>query len=144
MRFIFKTSFLIFAGLINHVQALESISIPIGQYETTARILLPHLEQNLKNTTVKQVRCLDELEIGTLFPILQYPTFNGCKLLFIENQENVFDLSCDNDHAASGLATFAIGPDRFSADLNIKMGAKNMTLMQRITASKISDCTAVD
>ena len=136
----FKISLIAVSLVINWVHADTYISVPKAQYEIIAKTLLPHLEENLRNTITKEKRCLDEIEINTLFPILMHPSFNQCGLSTLINADNIYELGCENSDAASGRAILEIENDRFSANLKIKMGAKNMTMTQTVIATKVNDC----
>ena len=120
------------------------ISIPTGQYEVVTKTLLPHLEENLRNTITKEKHCLNQVEVNALFPILNHPSFYQCSLLSLLNSETAYDLRCENSSAATGQAELLIETKRFSANLKIKMGAKNMTMTQTIDATKVNDCEWVN
>ncbi len=105
-----------------------------------SKTLLPHLEENLSNTIKKEIRCLGHVEINTLFPILEHSSFNQCDLFQLKTEMNSYELRCENTGAASGNAVMLIDENQFLARLNIKMGAKNMTMTQRVEAKKLSDC----
>jgi hypothetical protein len=79
-------------------------------------------------------------------PISQDETREMRELLekFYGPMESRFTLRCHNPEAATGAARFTFGDHEFRALLDIKMGAKNMTLSQRITAPRLGPCPASD
>jgi hypothetical protein len=52
----------------------------------------------------------------------------------------LFLLQCQNPEAASGVARLTMQPHEFHGLLEVKMGGKNMTLSQRITAPRLGPC----
>ena len=117
-------------------------SVPPGEYDLTAQTVLPHLEEALRYATTRTRECLREPDVARLFPLLLHPAFAGCRLVPVSSHgdELRFVLRCANPEAASGAAVFDIGASNFSAVLELKMGAKNMTLSQRLTGTRIGSC----
>ena len=113
-----------------------------GTYELTVETLLPHLEENLRYATTRQLQCLGTEEATTLFPILRHQAFAGCVLSGGQTvQDRVeYTLECSNPEAATGVAHLLVSPVAVSGVLEIKMGGKNMTLSQRITGSRSGAC----
>lgn len=117
------------------------ITIPKGNYQVITKTLLPHLEENLRNAITRETRCLNQQDLSSLFPILKHPSFHECGL---RKLGDLYSLVCKNNDAASGNAKVSIEPNRFQAQLNIKMGAKNMTMTQRTNGVKLSDCEPIN
>ena len=114
-------------------------AIPAGVYLLTTETILPHLEEALRYSTVKAERCLRDQPADAFFPLLQQQAFTGCSL--VPGQDaHTFVLRCRNPEAATGLARFEASPTTFSAVLELKMGGKNMTLLQRVSGPRISAC----
>lgn len=123
----------------------DPVSIPPGLYELTAQTVLPHLEENLRYTTTTSRRCLGTEEATSLFPLLMLKAFAGCALEPVEpGTERAYKLACKNPETATGVATFNVEAHRLRAVLELKMGGKNMTLSQRITAPRLGACAAVN
>ena len=122
----------------------STVSVEPGQYELTAQTVLPHLEESLRYATTRSRQCLGTQEASALFPLLRHEAFAGCSLMHESSSEGEahFSLRCNNPQAATGAAHFALQPGGFQAVLHIKMGGKNMTLSQRLTAPRIGECTA--
>ena len=112
-------------------------------YELTTETGMPHLEENLRyaNTTRRQCLALSQLTIA--FPILRHPALEGCKL---ENelrqpQTPSYQLVCAGGHGTTGTATWLLGEHRVRGTLDVKLGGKNMTFYQRITAIPLGECS---
>lgn len=132
--------------LVSNVGCAACLASPVtlaaGQYEVTAQTLLPNLEENLRYATTRTRHCLATQEATDLFPILRHEAFTGCKLVSESSAhaELGFTLHCANPGAATGAAKFNIAANGFSAELVVKMGGKNMTLSQRLIASRVGSC----
>jgi len=118
------------------------VSIPPGEYDLTAQTVLPHLEEALRYATTHTRECLREPDATLLFPLLLHPAFAGCQLVPAASIGNElrFVLRCANPEAATGSAVFNVSPYNLSAVLELKMGAKNMTLSQRLTGTRVGSC----
>jgi hypothetical protein len=124
--------------------AAAQVALPPGQYELTAQTVLPHLEEALRDATTRSTRCLAEPDATTLFPLLKHPAFAGCMLVPARPDEGAlrFTLRCANAEAASGSAAFEIDGPLVTGTLELKMGAKNMTLAQRLRGLRKGPCPA--
>jgi len=121
----------------------STVSVAPGLYELTAQTVLPHLEENLRYATTRSSECLGTQEASALFPLLRHEAFAGCSLVHESSTETQahFSLRCSNPQAATGAAHFALQPGGFQAVLYVKMGGKNMTLSQRLTAPRLGACS---
>jgi hypothetical protein len=121
----------------------STVSIEPGLYEVTAETLLPHLEENLRYATTRTRQCLGTQDAAALFPLLGHVAFAGCALVQESPSaaEARFSLRCKNPQAATGAAEFALESGGFHAVLQVKMGGKNMTLSQRLSAPRLGACT---
>ena len=153
--------------LLIPVHADSDVLLTQGAYEIHATVLLPHLREALANTKTIETRCLKQQSATEVFPILKHPSFTDCLLKkgllkkgslerdslekeilkegFIKeselnNDSALYHLQCQNADAATGQAYFTIEDNQFSARLEIKMGAKNMTMTQYVQAKKIGEC----
>jgi hypothetical protein len=115
-----------------------------GVYLITAETLLPHLEENLRYATIRSNQCLGTQDAATLFPILRHQAFAGCELAATRSsgERSEFSLGCKNPEAATGTAYLVASPSAVFGLLEIKMGAKNMTLSQRISGPRVGACEA--
>ena len=121
----------------------STLTVEPGLYELTAQTVLPHLEESLRYATTRTRHCLGTQEASALFPLLRHEAFAGCSLVHESStgSEAHFSLRCANPQAATGGAHFTLQPAGFQAVLDIKMGGKNMTLSQRLSAPRLGACT---
>jgi len=106
--------------------------------------VLPHLEESLRYATTRSRQCLGTQEASELFPLLRHEAFAGCTLDHESSKDSEAQLSlrCKNPQAATGTAHFTLQAGGFQAVLHIKMGGKNMTLSQRLSAPRLGACTS--
>jgi Protein of unknown function (DUF3617) len=121
-------------------------TMPPQVYEITTETGMPHLEENLRYTTQHEKRCLTHQTLATAFPILGHPALKGCTLQNETRQEDAiyYTLVCDAGHGTTGQAIWHVEDHRIRGTLNIKLGGKNMTFYQRITAVPSGRCTALE
>src|SRR5262249_38361030 len=111
-------------------------------YELTTETSMPHLEENLRYATTTRRQCLTLAQLTTAFPILHHPALTGCTL---ENQTRVstnlsYQLVCSGGHGTTGMATWRLDEHSMRGTLDVKLGGKNMTFFQRITAIPLGRC----
>jgi len=113
-----------------------------GAYDITASTAMPHLEESLRYATTRERRCLQAHELASVFPILQHPSLEGCKLADESRRGDTIQylLVCASPQAATGAARLDAGPGRVTGILEIKMGGKNMTFAQRVEAVRRGEC----
>ena len=105
---------------------------------------MPHLEENLRYTITHEKHCLAHLPLATAFPILSHPALKGCRLTDESRKgETVsYALACTGGHGTTGGAIWHIDERGFRGTLHVKLGGKNMTFSQHITALPLGTCTA--
>jgi hypothetical protein len=133
---------LIFSVLIGS-GARTAEPMPPQLYEVVTETAMPHLEENLRYATTREQRCLEENELWTAFPILQYTALRDCRLEPESRQQDAvsYALVCEGGHGASGRATWELGRTHSTGTLNVKLGGKNMTFSQRVTARALGACS---
>jgi hypothetical protein len=119
-----------------------SETMPSRLYEVTTETGMPHLEENLRYTTLRDKRCLTNQLLSAGFPILSHPALRGCRLQDEVRQADTvtYTLVCDGGHGTTGQAIWHVDEHRIRGTLNIKLGGKNMTFYQRITAVPLGSC----
>lgn len=112
-------------------------------YEIITETAMPHLEENLRYATTREQRCLDQNELQSAFPILHYAALQDCRLDRQSRQEDAvsYALVCKSGHGTTGHATWQLGPTQSTGTLNVKLGGKNMTFSQRVTARALGACS---
>lgn len=117
-------------------------SIPPGLYEVTTETAMPHLEENLRYATTKEKRCLSHQEFSSAFPIPSHESLNGCKLGNESHREDALSylLICEGGHGTTGTARWDLDANQIRGTLDVKLGGKNMTFYQRISAKPLGEC----
>jgi hypothetical protein len=115
---------------------------PTRLYDVIIETGMPHLEENLRYTTTHQRNCISPKDLATEFPILNHPTLAGCTLGGGARKGDTvrFGLSCDDRHGTTGTAVWHIDKQRIRGRLDVKLGGKNMTFSQTVTARVIGNC----
>jgi len=103
---------------------------------------MPNLEENLRYATTRERRCLHAHELASVFPVLQHPSLEGCRLAEESRRGDAirYRLVCASPGVATGAAWLEGGPGRVAGVLEVKMGGKNMTFAQRIEALRRGEC----
>jgi hypothetical protein len=122
--------------------ALASTSLAPQLYHLTTETGMPHLEENLRYSITHETRCLGGAQLATAFPVLEHAALKGCHLEEAGARDDVlaYRLSCEGSHGTTGDATWAFKERRMVGTLNVKLGGKNMTFYQRITAVPVGEC----
>ena len=117
-------------------------TFPAQLYDVTTETVMPHLEENLRYTTTHERRCLRHLQLSAAFPILAHPALKGCELTHETHKEDTvsYVLVCTGGPGTSGGAIWRIDESRIRGTLNVKLGGKNMTFSQRVTALPRGAC----
>jgi hypothetical protein len=123
------------------LSATETMSPQL--YEVITETAMPHLEENLRYATTREQRCLAPNELWSAFSILHSAALKDCRLdQESRGQDSVsYALVCTGRHGTTGHATWQLGPTHSTGTLNVKLGGKNMTLSQRITARALGACS---
>ncbi len=119
-----------------------SETFPAQLYEVTTETGMPHLEENLRYTVTHEKHCLAHRELAAAFPVLSHPALQGCSLQneTRHNDTLSYALVCPSGHGTTGEAIWQIDGHRIRGTLNVKLGGKNMTFYQRITALPLGAC----
>jgi hypothetical protein len=111
-------------------------------YEMTTQTSMPHLDENLRYAVVTEQRCLNTHDLSGAFWMLEDVSLQDCKLVKATEEENAasYKLKCHGGHGTTGDARWQLGPDAIAGTLNVRLGGKNMTFYQRITAKPLGAC----
>ena len=128
------------AGVLPPVCAAESMRP--GLYEVTAATVMPHLEEGLRYATTREERCWSDSDLASAFPTLGHEALKGCALTDeIRHGDSVFfRLACTGRQETTGTAQWLLGADRITGRLDVRLGGKNMTFSQRVTARRLGEC----
>jgi hypothetical protein len=132
------------AGVLTLLVTASNASEPTPTllYDVTTETGMPHLEENLRYTITRQRRCLAHEALTSAFPILSHPALAGCRLVRETDSGDTvsFQLTCPTGHGTSGRALWQLGEHEIRGTLDVKLGGKNMTFYQRITAVPVGPC----
>jgi hypothetical protein len=111
-------------------------------YEVTTLTGMPHLDENLRYATVTERRCVDPQELSRLFWMLGDVSLQDCKLVkAAQSATNAeYRLQCSGGHGTSGQARWVLRAEALSGTLDVRLGGKNMTFWQRISARPLGPC----
>jgi hypothetical protein len=125
-------------------QARASEAMPPKLYEVTTETRMPHLEDNLRYADTREKRCLSQQDLATAFPILKHESLKGCKLDNETRNEDTLTylLSCEAAHGKTGRGQWQLSQDQLTGRLDVRMGGKNMTFYQRVTAKPVGECVS--
>jgi hypothetical protein len=98
---------------------------------------MPHLDE-MRRISDRETRCLRGAPTE-LFPVLRQPALRGCTLG--AGGVGRYQLRCASERVASGGATLSADPATLRGILTIKMGGKNMTFSQHVTATRRGSCS---
>lgn len=117
-------------------------SLPRRLYRVTTETGMPHLEENLRYLVTHETLCLAHEELFVAFPVLQQTSLEGCKLGHEQRHDEVISyvLVCTG-HPTTGKAQWKLGEYRITGTLEVKLGGKNMTFHQRVTAVPVGECS---
>lgn len=135
-------------GALSVIGALTAVSLPASEttparlYEVTTETGMPHLEENLRYAVTTENRCLTGGDLVSAFSILKSASLADCKLGHERRQGDAvsFLLVCDGGHGTTGNASWRVGEQSIVGTLNVKLGGKNMTFFQRVTAKPLGRC----
>ena len=126
--------------------ASSSLAVEIASprlYEMTTETGMPNLEENLRYAVVTEKRCLNTHDLSGAFWMLNDVSLQDCKLVKVPEEETnatLYLLKCDGGHGTTGDARWQLGSDAIAGTLNVRLGGKNMTFYQRITAKPLGVC----
>ena len=132
------------------IGALSAVSIPAAEtmparlYEVITETSMPHLEENLRYAITRENRCLAGDDLASAFPVLQSASLADCRLRHESRHGDAISyvLVCDGGHGTTGSANWRVGEHLMVGTLNVKLGGKNMTFFQRLTAKPVGQCSA--
>jgi len=114
------------------------------RYDIVTETDMPHLEENLRYAVRRERGCLDRHDLSTAFWMLGHVSLQDCKL--VKAGEDVssatYQLQCDGGHGTTGEARWQFESGHLTGTLRVRLGGKNMTFYQRITATPASDAVA--
>ena len=131
------------AGLLTLAPAVPSAEQSQRLYEVITETGMPHLEENIRYATRIERKCMGPQDLPTAFWMLQDVSLQDCKLVELseEGGNSLYRLNCDGGHGTTGNARWQTSSTTISGTLQVRLGGKNMTFYQRITARPLGQCT---
>jgi hypothetical protein len=141
-RSMLRTLTLTLASAFAAVSIPASDTAPARLYEVITETGMPHLEDNLRYAVTRENRCLTDEELPSAFPILKSASLADCKLQREgpHSDDASYLLVCDGGHGTTGSASWHVGERSIVGTLKVKLGGKNMTFFQRVTAKPLGRC----
>lgn len=114
---------------------------PAGQYALESQMILPHLDE-MRRLSRHRTVCIEGQDADKFFPVFLQPAFIGCELRAEAGEAAVqhYVLLCDAVNGASGHAHLKQCAGGLRGELKAKMGGKNMTFSQFVTAIYSGPC----
>jgi hypothetical protein len=137
-----RTLYVLTASVLACSSAQGTEVVPRQLYEITTETSMPHLEENLRYATTRVRHCLEENELWSAFPILHHDALKDCRLVEESRHQRAVSYALICKSRTTGRATWQLGRDRNTGTLDVKLGGKNMTFYQRITARSLGDCSS--
>jgi Protein of unknown function (DUF3617) len=114
-----------------------------GEYRVTVRVELPHIEDMGGASGVDSI-CVTAggaaphglAALSNLNPLRRCPSSN----LHQSGDTLAFDIVCPGNDAAVGTARYTVRADAFDGAIAVKMGGKNMTMIERQSGRRVGDC----
>jgi hypothetical protein len=105
-------------------------------YEVVTETDMPHLEENLRYAVRREQHCLDRNDLSTVFWMLSHASLQDCRLVKTAEDAGsaTYRLQCEGGHGTTGDARWQFEAGRMTGTLRVRLGGKNMTFYQRITA----------
>jgi len=137
-----------FWGLVTNVSAALCGSLAVPEvpearfYQVETELSMPNLEQNLRYNITHVKECLTEAQLEMRFPVLAHPAISDCHLRnrTHDGTQVSYDLICEAGHSTTGTATWEIGDYQRTGVFRVKLGGKNMTFFERVTAITLGRC----
>ncbi|MBO0763505.1 MAG: DUF3617 family protein [Hyphomicrobiaceae bacterium] len=126
------------------VSATEDTTLlQAGEYEVRVRLELPHLEDMGAATKVDSI-CVTDGKVGTrgLLALSDGNPLRKCPASNVrqDGPTLTFDIVCPGSDAAAGAARFTLDTERFEGVIAVKMGGKNMTMIERQSGHRVGKC----
>jgi hypothetical protein len=123
--------------------AEEAAPLQPGEYQVTIRLDLPHIEETGLATKVASI-CVLVGDAGAqglsvlsdVNPLRKCPPSNVRR----NGDTLTFDIVCPGSDAAVGSASYTMRVEHFDGAITVKMGGKNMTMIERQSGRRVGDC----
>ena len=118
--------------------------LPARLYEVVTETGMPHLEENLRYAVRRERRCLGGADLAGAFWMLRHESLQDCRLEPAAAGDDgafaAYRLECSGGHGTTGRAWWVADGETLRGTLAVRLGGKNMTFHQRITARPVGAC----
>jgi uncharacterized protein DUF3617 len=114
-----------------------------GEYQVTTQLELPHIEDLRSALRVDSI-CVTAGDAGThgLVSLSHHNPLRKCPASnVLQNGDTLtFDIVCPGSDAAVGAARYTMRAQHFDGAIVVKMGGKNMTMVERQSGRRVGTC----
>lgn len=123
--------------------AEEAALLQPGEYQVSIRLELPHMEDMGRATAVASI-CVMAGDAGTygLFVLSDLNPLRKCPASNVRRDGDTltYDIVCPGSDAPVGSASYTMRAERFDGAIAVKMGGKNMTMIERQSGRRVGNC----
>jgi uncharacterized protein DUF3617 len=134
------------AGIVTgaaHLGAGDAAFLQPGEYQVSVRLELPHVE-DAGGATKPVSLCMTADAAGAhgLRVLSDSNPLRTCPVSNVRRSEDTltFDIACAGGDAATGAARYTLRPESFEGSIAVKMGGKNMTMIERQSGRRVGGC----
>jgi len=124
----------------------EGLLLQDGAYEVSVRLELPHVEDTGVAARLGRI-CVKADGAGTrgLAALGDGNPLRSCPASNVRHDGAIltFDIVCPGGDGAVGAARYIVWAERFEGSIAVKMGGKNMTMLERQSGRRIGGCESV-
>jgi Protein of unknown function (DUF3617) len=122
--------------------AAADVALTPGWYEVQVELSLPNTYNLALRTTVRHCVTAADLVTGRAFFVLSEHPIRACALQDYEaHQETAhYRIACAGPNAASAVAEFELQQTHYRGMIHIRMGGKNMTMVETQYAMRVAAC----
>jgi hypothetical protein len=123
--------------------AAVAADVPAARlYGIETELSMPNLEDNLRYSITHGTECLTDEQLEVRFPVLTQPSVSDCQLYDRQSDgaRISYHLACTAGHGTTGGVQWDWGEHQRTGVLHVKLGGKNMTFFQRVTAISLGRC----
>jgi hypothetical protein len=114
-----------------------------GEYQVAVRLELPHIKETSSATAMASI-CVKAGEAGTrgLAALDDRNPLRNCPASNVRQDGETlsFDIVCPGGDAAVGSARYTMRAEQFDGAITVKMGGKNMTMIERQSGRRMGRC----
>lgn len=128
--------------LLAHANNVWAHELEPGLYEIEVQVELPNILHPAHN--VSSTRCItrDDLLRHDPFQIESKTPLANCRRtpICMGGTHAGFEVLCDGGSGGMASGRFTLSKSRFTGTIEMNMGGKNMTVVERQTGTRIGDC----